>query len=127
VNGIGGSTAEVKMNECDYKFTIEAGSNTGKAHVECAGTSQITITIKVFGIDICTLHIGKQTPGGTTDYENSGTERVTVTPTQTGIVGTRQGSAECGATQSTTGTYTGVVQVKGEETGTQNEKAVQVG
>jgi hypothetical protein len=127
VDGIAFSEAQVSMGECDYLFTINAGANEGATHVVCGGTSQITITIKVFGASICTLHIGKQTPGSTSKYANEGTKRVKVQPTQTGIVGTRQGSSECGAEKSSSGSYTGVVVTKGEETGKTTEQTLQVG
>ncbi len=91
------------------------------------GQHQITITVKVFGVSVCTLHIGEQTPSGVADYANSGFTKVNVQPTQTGIVSTRQGNAECGEPTSTTGSYTGQVQVKGEESGTEKEVAIQVG
>jgi hypothetical protein len=126
VSGIAFSSAQVSMGNCDYLFTIETGANEGPVHVNCT-SGQITITVKVFGISVCTLHIGKQTPSGVAHYANSGANRVTVQPTQTGIEGTRQGSEECGEATSNTGTYTGQVEVKGEEQGTQNEKAIQVG
>ncbi len=137
VPGIAFSSAQVSMANCDYLFTIEASANQGPVHVKCPetknakgegiGQDQITITVKVFGVSVCTLHIGEQTPGGVADYSNPDASQVTVTPTQTGISGTRQGNAECGEPTSTTGNYNGAVQVKGEETGTQNAKNIQVG
>ncbi len=126
IPGIAFSSAQVSMGNCDYLFTIEAGANQGAVHVKCT-SGQITITVKVFGVSVCTLHIGEQTPGGVADYSNSGAQRVNVQPTQTGITGSRQGNAECGAATSTQGNYNGQVEVKGEETGTQNAKAIQVG
>jgi hypothetical protein len=126
VSGIAFSSAQVSMGNCDYLFTIEASANSGPVHVKCT-SGQITITVKVFGISVCTLHIGEQTPSGVADYANSGASKINVTPTQSGIEGTRQGSEECGEATSNTGTYTGQVEVKGEEQGTQNEKAIQVG
>jgi hypothetical protein len=126
VTGIAFSSLQVSMGNCDYLFTIEASSNSGPVHIKCT-SGQITMTVKVFGISVCTFHIAEQTPSGGADYSNSGASKVTVQPTQTGIEGTRQGSEECGEATSNTGTYTGQVQVKGEEQGTQNEKAIQVG
>jgi hypothetical protein len=126
VSGIAFSSAQVSMNNCDYLFTITAGDTQGHVHIGCTESSQITITVKVFGVSVCTLHIGKQSPGGTLQYANSGSTKINVNPGVTGISGTRQGSSECGEATSTTGSYTGQVQVKGEETGTQSEKAIQV-
>ncbi len=136
-SGIAFSSAEVSMANCDYLFTIQAISNSGPVHIKCPetkngkgeslGQDKITITVKVFGVSICTLHIGEQTPEGVAFYENVNAAEVNVQPILSGIVGTRQGSEECGAAKSTTGSYTGSVQVKGEETGTQNAKNIQVG
>lgn len=127
VEGIFGSSAEVKMNECDYRFTIEGTKNEGPVHVACSETSQITITVKVLGVSICTYHIGKQTPKGNAIYTNNGTKQVGVQVNLSGITGMRQGSSECGAATSTQGNYQGSAAVKGEKTGTQEEVAVQVG
>jgi hypothetical protein len=127
VNGISFSKAEVSMNGCAYQFTIEATKNEGQTHVNCFASKQITITVKVFGISVCTYHIGKQTPKGNADYVNNGSNSVNVQPTQTGIVATRQGGSDCGALQSQTGTYTGAVQIIGEKPGTQQLIDVQVG
>lgn len=130
VAGIGMSQAEVSMNGCQYLFTITSTKASGAVHLRCptiAGVQQqITITVKVFGVSICTYHIGEQTPNEHVDYSNGGVKQITVQPTQTGIVGTKQGSAECGAEKSTSGTYTGPVTVKCEEDGTQTEVACQV-
>ena len=132
------TSVQIDMNECDYLFTInqkeedpkEEGKNSGQVHVKCptkAGVQQqITITVKLFGGLLCTFHIAEQTPDGVADYANSGTNNVSVTPTQTGIDGTRQGSSECGSATSTTGTYTGQVTVKGEITGQQTATNIQV-
>jgi hypothetical protein len=133
VSGIAFSTAQVNMNNCSYRFRIEVSENKGPVDLTCPkiveqeNRTQVTITVKVFGISICTLHIGHQTPSGVADYANSGSTKVNVQPTQTGISATRQGSEECGEATSTTGSYTGQSQAKGEETGTENEKAIQVG
>jgi hypothetical protein len=127
IDGIAFSQAQVSFNECDYTFTIEATKNEGPTHVACNGTSQITITVKVFGVSVCTFHIGKQTPKGNADYEPQGGNHITLQPTETGIVGSRQGGSECGSASSTSGSYTGKVTVLGEKTGTQQEVAIQVG
>jgi hypothetical protein len=127
VDGIAFSSAQVSFNECDYTFTIDvAGKNEGKTHVACVGTSQITITVKVFGVSVCTFHIGKQTPKGVSD-EKQGSGNIIVEPTETGIVGSRQGGSECGSASSTSGSYTGSVTILGEKTGTQEKVSIQVG
>jgi hypothetical protein len=122
------SKAEVSMGNCDYLFTIEASSNSGPVHINCT-SGQITITVKVFGISVCTLHIGEQTPTGVADYFNSGSIKVVATPTLTEMIMTRQGSEECGEeATSTAGSYLGAqIEWKGEEAGGQNQKAIQVG
>jgi hypothetical protein len=127
VDGIAFSTAQVSFNECDYLFHVDASANEGATDVVCTGSSQITITVKVFGVSVCTFHIGKQTPSGKSKYANSGAKQVKVQPNQTGITGSKQGGSECGSASSTSGTYTGSVVVKGEKAGTQEEVAVQVG
>jgi hypothetical protein len=121
------STVQVNMNGCDYLFTVNASSNSGPVHIQCPKEKQITMTVKVFGVSICTYHIAPQTPSGESDYANFGASNVQVTGTQWSIEATRQGSSECGAASSTQGRYSGEAIVKGEETGTQNEKAIQVG
>jgi hypothetical protein len=126
VDGIAFSSAQVTMNECDYIFTIDATKNTGATHVACNGSSQITVTVKVFGVSICSYHIGKQSLA-TTDYANNGSNNINVQPTLTGIVATKQGVSECGSLQSKTGTYTGAVEFKCETTGTVQQMNCQVG
>jgi hypothetical protein len=125
--GVFFSTAQVSMGSCSYLFKINLFSNLGPVHIKCSKNESITITVKVFGTSVCTLHIAEQTPENVATYGNSGSTKVYVSPTLTGIDSTRQGSSECGPASSTTGSYNGEVQVKGEETGTQNEKAIQVG
>jgi hypothetical protein len=127
VNGVAFSQAQVSMNGCDYLLTIEAAANEGPVHLKCPKGAQITITVKVFGVSVCTYHIAEQTPMGKADYSNSIATRIDVEPTLTGIAGTRQGGAECGAATSNTGTYTGRVEVMGEEIGGGAMAAVQVG
>ncbi len=123
---IGFSQAQVIMNGCDYLLTIEAGAPEGPVHVKCPKGAQITITVKVFGVSVCTYHIGEQTPAGKADYSNSIPTRVDVEPTLTGITATRQGNAECGAANSAGGTYTGRVELMGEEIAQGLMTAVQV-
>jgi hypothetical protein len=125
--GVFFSTAQVSMGSCSYLFKINALSNLGPVHLKCSKNESITITVKVFGTSVCTLHIAEQTPENIATYGNSGSTAVYVSPTLTGIDSTRQGSSECGSASSTTGSYNGEVQVKGEETGTLKEKAIQVG
>ena len=128
------TSVQIDMNECDYEFTIDpagTGLDNGPVHIKCptkAGVQQqITITVKLFGGELCNFHIAEQTPSGVASYANNGASQVDVTPGQTAIQGQRQGSAECGAAKSTTGTYTGRVQVKGEITGQQTATNIQVG
>lgn len=128
VPGIAFSSAEIQMHECSFLFTIQEVSNTGTIHIQaCNAGKQITITVKVFGVSVCTYHVGEQTPANVDHISNSGTQKVTIQPTQSEIIGTREGSSECGAASSKTGSYSGQVEFKAEETGTQNEKAFQVG
>lgn len=133
IPSIGGSSAEVSFNECDYTFTIKESANTGPAHVNCAGSSSISIVIKLSGSAICTFHIAAQTPNGETDYTNGGSgasRDVTVTPTQTGIKGTKTNNNGfgflCGGASSSTGTYTGQVTVTGDKSGTATQEGVWV-
>jgi hypothetical protein len=128
------TSVQIDMNGCDYLFTIDPESkevNNGPVHVKCpteGGTQkQITITVKLFGSKLCDFHIAEQTPDGVADYSNKGTEQIDVTPTQTGIDATKQGSNECGGASSANGTYTGRVQVTGEITTQQTMTNVQVG
>jgi hypothetical protein len=128
------TTVQIDMNGCDYLFTIDPENktvNNGPVHVKCPTEGevqkQITITVKLFGGKLCDFHIAEQTPNGVADYANKGPEQVDVTPTQTGIQGKKQGSTECGSASSTSGTYTGRVQVTGEITGGEIMTAVQVG
>jgi hypothetical protein len=127
-------TVQVDMNGCDYLLTIDPNKETvsnGPVHIKCPTEGgvqkQITITFKLFGGLLCSFHIPEQTPDGVADYANNGSAQVDVTPTQTGIDATRQGNSECGSATSSTGTYTGRVQVKGEITGQQTATNVQVG
>ena len=135
-NCTGGSfiSAKIDMNECDYLFTIDAESkevNNGPTHIKCPTVEgvqkEIVITIKLFGSLLCDTHIPEQTPSGVADYANNGTGKIDVTPTQTGIQAQRQGDPACGSATSTTGTYTGYVQVKGEITSQQTATNIQVG
>jgi hypothetical protein len=129
------TTVQIDMNDCDYLFTIDPENkevNNGPVHVKCPEKGgvqqQITITVKrLFGGLLCSFHIPEQTPSGVADYLNADGEQVDVFPTQTGIQATRQGSTECGSPSSTTGSYTGRVQVIGETTGGQTMTNVQVG
>jgi hypothetical protein len=114
VNGIPFSQAQVSINGCEYFFTIDSFVNGGPTHLSCFGTNQVTITVKVFGVSLCTLHIGSQTPASKSHYANVG-DGVEVQPTQTGIKGARQGSTECGSASSISGTYTGKAQIIGED------------
>jgi hypothetical protein len=127
VDGIAFSSAEVTMSGCTFQTTVNAGANEGSTHVTCTGTSQVTITVKVFGVSVCTFHIGKQTPKGLTKYFNSGSSQIKVQANQTGVVGSKQGSSECGAATSTTGTVTATVVLKGVKPGTQTQTSIQVG
>ncbi len=105
VPGIASSSAEVSMNGCNYVFTIEAAANSGAVHLKCLEGKQITITVKAFGVSICSFHIGDQTPSGVADYANGGTTKA----------------------KSTTGSYVGQVQVTGQITGQAIEIPIQVG
>ncbi len=131
VIGVAFSKVVVDMNGCQYLFTIGASSNSGPVHVKCPGGENIELTVSVFGVLFCIYHIAEQTPTGVADYFNSGSTKVNVTATQTGISATMEpitmGGLACGSQTSTTGSYTGQVQVSGEETGTQNAKNIQVG
>jgi hypothetical protein len=118
--------AEVSMNKCFYTLTLTETEAAGQADLNCTESNQITITVKTFGVSICTLHIGKQAPAGHVDYSNNGTNSINVQPTVTGMVATRQGSSECGSLQSKTGTYTGPLQIIGEKAFSQNKVNVQV-
>jgi hypothetical protein len=117
----------VNMNGCFYMFTITGSANSGTVHLKCPEGKSVALIVKSSGFDICTLHIGEQTPPGESDYSNSGSNKVKVTATQIEIKGTRQGSSQCGAASSSQGQYLGEVVVKCEETGTTTEKACQVG
>jgi hypothetical protein len=83
--------------------------------------------VKVFGVSVCTYHIGEQTPQGLATYANVGAAEINVAPVLTEIIGTRQGAAECGAAASITGGYSGQTRIMGEETGTGLATNVQVG
>jgi hypothetical protein len=126
VDGIFGSSAEVSMEKCSLQGTINATTNEGPIHVACQGTSQVTITVKVFGVSICTYHISKQTPKGLASFFNSGTTRIGVQASLTGIAGSRQGSVECGTATSTTGVVTVSTVLKGVRTGGQMVTNIQV-
>jgi hypothetical protein len=126
VDGIAFSSAEVSMGECKVIVTIEATKNEGVTHVSCQGTSQVTITVKVFGVSVCTFHIGKQSPKGFGIFSNNGTTQVKIKANLTGIVGSKQGGSECGSATSTTGTVTATTVIKGVKTGTQTQTSVQV-
>jgi hypothetical protein len=117
----------VSMNGCDYLFTLEASANSGPAHIKCPSGKEISITVKAFGVSVCTYHIASQTPAGVSDYANSGTSKIHGTATQLEIAGTRQGAAECGAASSTQGSYLSEVEMKGEITGQQTGTNIQVG
>jgi hypothetical protein len=123
------TVVQIDMNSCDYLLTIGA-ETSGPVHVKCPTVGgvqkQITITVKVFGTDFCEFYIPEQTPSGVADYANNGSTQIDVTPTLTGIKASRQGNAECGASSSTTGQYTGTVQVTGEITGQQTMTNIQV-
>ena len=121
------SLVQINMNGCQYLFTLQATQNHGPVHIKCPPEEEITITVKVFGTDFCTVYIDEQTPNGNASWANSGAVEINVLPGQTGIVAERQGSAECGAAQSNTGRYLGKVQIRGEETGQAIQKVVQVG
>lgn len=124
--GIGGSSVDTTTNGCSYITTIGATKNQGVTHTDC-GEKSITYTITVIGFSICTFHVGGLiTPKGESDYSNSEATRITVQRTETGIPATRQGSSECGAASSTTGSLAGRVQYKGDITGQATETGIQV-
>ncbi len=126
VAGISFSSAQVSMNGCWIEPTLSAGANEGVMHVGCPGGQQITLTVKVFGVSICTYHVSKQTPSGLAWFFNSGSTQIKVQAGQSGISGSRQGSAECGAATSTSGTVTAQTVMKGVKTGTQSNLVIQV-
>jgi hypothetical protein len=125
--GIVFSSAEVRMNECQYLFTLQASQNHGPLHIKCAPEEEITITVKVFGISICTLYIDEQTPTGNASWANNGGAQVNVLFGQSKIIAIRQGTEECGAAESQTGTLQGKVQFRGVETDQTGIANVQVG
>jgi hypothetical protein len=125
--GIAFSSAQVQMNGCQFLYTIEAAENRGKLHVRCPAGKQITITVKVLGIEICALHFAEQTPQGFVFYANNGIEQVEAVPSLSGIMGTRQGSSECGSASSNTGSFVGKVQWTAELKGQQSMTSFQVG
>ncbi len=71
VGAIAFSIAEVNMNGCIYQATIGLAPE-GPVHLECpviGGVKQkVTITVKVFGVSVCTYHIAEQTPEGVAAY-----------------------------------------------------------
>ncbi|HYJ21911.1 MAG TPA: hypothetical protein VEW07_07810 [Solirubrobacterales bacterium] len=123
------SPVHIDFTGCTYRFTINAAENKGPAHLICPAGAKIDITVTIPLLADCTLTVGPQTPAGTTDYSNEGTtpkRSVVVQPTQTGIVGSRDGNSLCGEATSTTGTYTGKATVEGEKNGTKEQADVWV-
>lgn len=115
-----GATAEVSMNGCGYTFTSAMGSTSMSTHIACPEGQSIDITVKTFGSTLCDLHIAPQTPGGTIAASNVGsgtTREFKISLNVNGISGTRTGSSLCGPATSTTGTYSGEVNLTGETTG----------
>lgn len=107
------ANTHVKMNGCDYLFTVEASSSSGPVHVQCPGSAQIEVTPTVFGFSACTVKIPGQTPtGGGVTYTNLNSEsEVEVDANVTGIHYTSSGGL-CGSS-GTNATYTGKAKVAG--------------
>ncbi len=82
--------AEVSMNGCEYLFTLQATQNRGPVHIKCPAKNQITVTVKVFGISICTFHIPDQTPAGNISWANEGAAQVNLCFGQSKISATRK-------------------------------------
>ncbi len=127
VPGIPFSQAEVRMNGCEYLFTLQAAQNHGLVHIKCPPEEEITITVKVFGVSLCTIYVDEQTPTGNASWSNNGGAQVNVIFGQSKIIAERQGNSECGSATSETGTMTGQVQFRGVETGQTGLANVQVG
>jgi hypothetical protein len=106
-----GVTANVNASACQYLFTTPttgaAGERTGEPfHIKCPGGGSITITPTLFGVSICTLRIGEQTPTSghiiytnKTDNNGSGKMILTLHTTITGIhyIGSGSAGGTCGA------------------------------
>jgi hypothetical protein len=126
-DGIAFSEVEWRMNECQYLFTLQATQNHGPVHIKCAPEEELTITVKVLGVDLCTFYIYEQPPAGNASWANSGAAQVKLLFGQAKIIAIRQGSSECGAASSQTGTFMRGVQFRGVETGQTGIANVQVG
>jgi hypothetical protein len=116
----GEPNATVKMNECDYVFTVkklQVESSDSTVHVVCPEGKKIELVLSSLG---CTLTIPAQTPAGGVVYKTKGTgqtHELTVEVTVTGITyEAHSGFCIFVATHHTDGKLTGSVTVKGTNT-----------
>jgi hypothetical protein len=112
--------AHVRMNGCDYLFTVNKtpASKHNTVHLTgCAKPIEVEITIP-FASD-CTLTIKEQTPaGGGVLYTNVATspDYVTADITVSEIHVVRDGNSICGAATGETGALNGTATLKGFDT-----------
>jgi hypothetical protein len=108
--------ATVSTASCDYRFTSSTGSTAIVVDIICS-TGGISITVKgFFGEHLCEITVSPQSLTGTsgTNIGSGTTREITLDIAVKNIKASKTGSSLCGAASSSTGTYSGNVDITGE-------------
>jgi hypothetical protein len=121
----GEKTATFEMNGCKYRFnngSIESEQNKGTFSLVCPEGKEVAVTIKVFGLPFCTIHLAGQSSLATVTYTNlNGNEESKITAdvnVKEKLKYTHSGSG-CTSGSSSTGSLAVKATVEGESGGKQ--------